>query len=140
VVTVLVGPGLGHLSDRLGDRTCVLLLGEVLGVAGLVCFALGGPVWLVGPGVLFTAIAYGVVPPLLVAWMGDLTDREGRGPIVGAYQTMGDLGSGLGPLIAYPLLAAIGLRSVYALSAGFLASTIPLILATRGQEPGRAGK
>jgi len=139
VVTVLVGPGLGHLSDRLGDRTRVLLLGEVLGVVGLACFAVEGPGWLVAPGVLFAAMAYGVVPPLLVAWMGDLTAREGRGPIVGAYQTMGDLGSGLAPLIAYPLLAAIGLRSVYALSAGLLALTVPLILATMRQKPKATG-
>ena len=80
---------------------------------------------------LFTSIAYGVVPPLLVAWMGEQTSPVGRGPIVGGYQMMGDLGSGLGPLVAYLLLELFDLRLVYGLSAGFLALTIPLILRAR---------
>ena len=134
VVTALVSPALGYLSDRLGDRTRVLLLGELLGVAGLLCMAANGPLWLIGPAVLLVAVAYGVVPPLLVAWMGDLTTGQRRGPILGAYQTMGDLGSGLGPLVAYPLLEAMGFHSVYALSAACLALTVPLILATRRQK------
>jgi MFS family permease len=66
-----------------------------------------------------------------MSWMGDLTRRGGRGTLVGAYQTMGDIGSGLGPLIAYPLMAAIGARPVYLICAALLALTIPLILAAR---------
>lgn len=131
VVTVLVGPGLGYLSDRLGDRTYVLLLGEALGVAGLLCLAVGGSPWLVGAGVLFAACAYGVVPPMLVSWMGDLTRLGKRGSIVGGYQTLGDLGSGTGPLVAYALVALVGTRPVYGLSAGLLFLSIPLILAAR---------
>ena len=131
IVTVLVGPGLGYLSDRLGDRTRVLILGEALGVAGLACLALGGATWLVGIGVLLAAAAYGIVPPMLVSWMGDLTRSGQRGAIVGGYQTMGDLGSGLAPLVAYPLLTLLGTRPVYGLSAALLALTIPFILKAR---------
>jgi len=68
---------------------------------------------------------------MLMSWMGDLTLRGGRGPLVGAYQTMGDLGSGLGPLIAYPLMAALGTRPVYLLCAALLSLTVPLILWAR---------
>ena len=132
VLTVMAAPGLGHLSDHLCDRSRVLLLGEALGMSGLSCFAVGSSFWLVGAGVLFVAIVYGVVPSLLVAWMGDLTSEEGRGQILGIFQTMGDLGSGLGPLVAYALLPLLGIGAVYGLSAGFLALTIPLILKTRG--------
>jgi MFS family permease len=135
VATVLVGPSLGYLSDRLGDRTYVLLLGEALGVAGLLCLAVGGSPWLVGAGVLLAACAYGVVPPMLVSWMGDLTSLGKRGSIVGGYQTMGDLGSGTGPLVAYALVALVGTRSVYGLCAGLLFLSIPLILAARRSNP-----
>jgi len=131
VVTALVSPALGRVSDRLGDRSHVLLMGELVGVAGLLCFAANGPIWLIGLGVLLVAVAYGVVPPLLVAWIGDLTAAQGRGPILGAYQTMGDLGSGLGPLVAYPLLAAMGLRPAYGLCAVCLSLTVPVILVAR---------
>ncbi len=131
LLSVLSGPLFGHLSDRLGDRTLVLLLGEGCGVAGLLCFAAGDGLALIVAGVVLTALAYGVVSPMLVSWMGDLTRRGGRGSIVGAYQTMGDLGSGLGPLVAYPLMALWGPPPVYLLSAVLLAGTIPLILWAR---------
>jgi MFS family permease len=131
LLSVLSGPVFGHLSDRLGERTHVLLLGEICGVLGLLCFAAGDGLAMIVGGVVLTALAYGIVSPMLVSWMGDLTQRGGRGSIVGAYQTMGDLGSGLGPLAAYPLMALWGPPPVYLLSAVLLALTIPLILWAR---------
>jgi MFS family permease len=131
VVSVLVGPTLGILSDLLGDRTQVLIVGEVLGMVALACLAVGGSPWLIGLGVLFTAVAYGMVPPMLLSWMGDLTHTGKRGATVGGYQTMGDLGSGLGPLVAYALAAVWGLQTVYGLSALLLGLTVPLILRVR---------
>jgi DHA1 family multidrug resistance protein-like MFS transporter len=131
VVTVAVGPGLGYLSDRLRSRPGVLLFGEVVGVVGLAFFAAGQSLGMILIGVVLAAIAYGVVPPLLVAWMGDLSRAEGRGSLVGAYQTMGDLGSGLAPVLVYPLLDSWGVRPVYGASAAFLALTIPLVVVSR---------
>lgn len=137
VVSVLVGPTLGYLSDVLGDRTRVLILGEVLGMAALACLALDGALWVTGVGVLLAAMAYGIVPPMLVSWMGDLTRTGERGAIVGGYQTMGDVGSGLGPLVAYALAAAWGLPAAYGLSAALCALTVPLILLVRSRAAGR---
>jgi MFS family permease len=140
VISVLAGPSLGYLSDVLGDRTRMLLLGEALGVAGLACFAAGEAIWLVGLGVVLAALAYGVIPPMLVSWMGDLTRPGERGIMVGGYQTMGDIGSGLGPLVAYALVALVGVRPMYTMAAIALSLTIPLILWARRQsaraEPG----
>ena len=133
VVSVLVGPALGYLSDVLGDRTRVLILGEVLGMGALACLALGGSPWVAGAGVLLAAMAYGVVPPMLVSWMGDLTRTGERGTIVGGYQTTGDLGSGLGPLVAYALAALWSLPVVYGLSAALCGLTVPLILFVRAR-------
>lgn len=137
VVSVLVGPALGYLSDVLGDRTRVLILGETLGMGALTCLALGRAPWVAGVGVLLAAMAYGIVPPMLVSWMGDLTRTGERGVIVGGYQTMGDIGSGLGPLVAYALAASQGLSWAYGLSAALSALTVPLILFTRSRSPGR---
>ncbi|MGI6206642.1 MAG: MFS transporter [Anaerolineae bacterium] len=139
VTTIITSPALGHLSDRLGDRGHVLILGEVLGVAGLAAFAGSTSPALIGAGVLLAAVAYGVVPPMLVAWLGDLTSAGSRGRHVGGYQTAGDLGSGLGPLVAYALLPMMGIQWVYGLSAAFLALTVPLILWARARAP-RKGK
>jgi len=133
VVSVVVGPTLGYLSDILGDRTRVLILGEVLGMGALGCLALGHSAWVAGVGVLLAAVAYGVVPPMLVSWMGDLTRAGERGIIVGGYQAMGDVGSGLGPLTAYALVALWGLPWVYGLSATLCGLTMPLILHVRAR-------
>jgi MFS family permease len=130
-LTVLVGPLLGYLSDRLRDRSLVLLLGEAAGVLSLAMLALGDQLWLAALGVALAAVAYGVVPPMLMSWLGDLTRPGERGRLVGAYQTSGDIGSGLGPLVAYAWVASLGTGPVYAICAAALACSIPLILWAR---------
>ena len=138
VLTVLVAPSAGYLSDRLGRRKHVLLLGEALGIAGLVTLAASHALWPVGLGMLLLACAYGLIPSMLATWMGDLTEASsGRGPAIGSYQTLGDLGSGLGPLVAYPLIAFWGVRLTYGLAASALALTVPLLLWAREGLEGR---
>ncbi|NLT43694.1 MAG: MFS transporter [Anaerolineae bacterium] len=127
VTTIVASPALGHLSDRLGSRRKVLVLGEVLGVVALLAFARSTDTLFIGAGVLLAAVAYGVVPPLLMAWLGDLTAAGSRGRHVGGYQTAGDLGSGLGPLAAYAVIPVLGIQWVYGLSGALLALTVPLI-------------
>ena len=131
ILSVVTGAGAGYLSDRLGDRSPVLLLGEVSGVTGLILLALSRSSLPIGAGILFGATAYGIVPPMVMSWMGDLSETERHGRTVGIYQTMGDLGSGIGPLVAYALVQAVGIQWVYAASAGLLCFTIPLILRVR---------
>lgn len=140
VTTIVASPALGHVSDRLGSRLHILVLGEVLGVVGLMVFAGRPTPVFIAAGVLLAAVAYGVVPPMLMAWLGDLTQAGSRGRHVGGYQTAGDLGSGLGPLVAYALLPFIGILWVYGLSAVLLALTVPLIVwAGRSGRMGAAG-
>ncbi len=133
VTTILAAPGIGQISDRLGERVHMLVVGEVLGVAGLAAFALSASPAFIVAGVLLAAVAYGVVPPLLVAWLGDLTRTGSRGRHVGGYQTAGDLGSGIGPLAAYFFLPYLGLQAIYGAGALLLALTVPLILWAGGQ-------
>ena len=128
VITALVGPLLGHLSDLLQSRARVLILGEACGVLGLAVCGLSGHPVAIAAGLVLTAVAYGIVPSLLMAWAGDITDAANRGPVVGAYQTLGDLGSGVAPAVVYPLMALIGLAPVYLASAACLVATIPLIV------------
>jgi MFS family permease len=135
VLTMLTAPGAGHLSDRLGDRSPVVILGEITGVAGLIWFALGSSMPTIAVGIVLIATVYGVIPPLVMAWMGDLCRADRRGSTVGIYQTMGDLGSGLGPLVAYWLLERAGIHWVYGISAGCLALTVPLVLGIRRRSP-----
>jgi len=113
-------PAIGALSDRSGRRTRALILVESSGVLSLVLLAFGrGPV-LLAFGIGIACIAYGVAPALLLAWLGD--HSIGRsGAAIGGFQTAGDLGSGLGPLLAYPLIAWIGIHATYAVAAVLIA-------------------
>ena len=105
----------------------MLVLGELLGAAGLLLLALAKAPWVAGLGVLLAAAAYGMVPTMLVAWLGDLTLPGERGLLIGAYQTLGDLGCGVGPLAAYALLAWLNLPALYGLSALALLLMVPFI-------------
>jgi MFS family permease len=136
LVTVSAGPALGHLSDRLNDRPLVLVLGLGAGVAGLLTLAATrgpGPLLL---GVALVAIAYGIVPPILISWLGDLTPPHERSGILGVFQAVGDLGSGLGPLFAYRLVQIVDIGVVYVVCALLLALLAPFILRSRRAHAG----
>ncbi len=140
LVTVVVGPGLGHVSDRLQDRATLLSAGAIAGACGLGLFAIGESLVVVMVGVLLTAIAYGIMPPLLMAWLGDITPTTRHSSAVSAYQTMGDLGSGLAPILVYWLLEALSIRTVYLISAGCLLLAVPFITRMRALERRRASR
>ncbi|MCD6518511.1 MAG: MFS transporter [Anaerolineae bacterium] len=133
VITVLTGPSLGYISDRLRSRSSILILGEILGITALITLGATSSLWGLGLGVLTAAMAYGIIPPMLLAWIGDLSDAGKRGGLVGSYQTMGDLGSGLGPLVAYALTNKLGISNVYLISGVALVLSIPLILLAKKQ-------
>jgi len=125
-----INPAIGALSDHLGNRGIVILFAELAGAAGLALLAIGRSFWTTGLGILIFSCGFSSVPGLLLAWMGDLTN-ERRGVAVGIYQTMGDLGSGIGPIIAYPMVVFLGIRSVYALAGGILGLAAVLLLNPR---------
>jgi len=111
VTTVVVG----RYSDRLTNRAALTL--PALGVlaAGFVVLAFV-PVL---PAVLFAVALVGVGvggsnPPLL-AYLGDISPDDDLGKLGGVYNTFGDLGSTLGPLVALPLVSAVGFRVEYLL-------------------------
>jgi len=127
VVSILVGPLLGALSDRLGQRVGLIALGFGLGAAGLGLLALPHTWPTLAIAVLASAVAYGLVPPLMVARIGDLTQGQ-RGGAISGYQIAGDLGSGLGPLAAYALIEAFGMSTTYGLSGALLFGLVILAL------------
>ena len=67
------------------------------------------------------AVAGGSVQALTTALTGDLVKQAQRGRAIGLLHTAGDLGSALGPLVAYALMSWIQLPGVYILCAVLLA-------------------
>ena len=119
-------PVMGSLSDAEAGRWRLMpwtLLAAAVGMALLAC----GPPLLLVIGALLGAVASGGLQALIVALTGDLTPASRRGRSVGLLQTLGDIGSAAGPLLAYALLPYLGLAGVYFLCAGLLLLTLILL-------------
>jgi MFS family permease len=69
-------------------------------------------------GLPLTAVASSSNQGLSTALVGDLSSEAQRGRFLGILFTVGDLGSAIGPLLAYALLPLWGIAGVYWLSAG----------------------
>jgi len=125
LLSMVAAPITGWLSDQLHSRWRVILVGLFAGVVGMALFAWGMPIAIVG-GALLSAIAGGSLQALATTLVGDLSLVARRGRALGVLYTMGDLGSALGPPIAYALIPLISLRGAYLGCAGLFAITLLL--------------
>ncbi len=119
-LSMLVAPLAGTLSDRLGNRWLVMVVSLAAGAVGLGLTGAAG-LWPVLIGILVGAAASGSVQSLATTLTGDLVGRAQRGRAIGLQHTVGDLGSALGPPVAYALLPLIGLPGIYWLCAALFA-------------------
>jgi len=119
-LSMLVAPLAGALSDRLGNRWLVMVGSLAAGAVGLGLTGAAGR-WPALLGILGGAAASGSVQSLATTLTGDLVGRAQRGRAIGLQHTVGDLGSALGPPVAYALLPLIGLQGVYWLCAALFA-------------------
>lgn len=127
-VSIIGAPLGGVLSDRLGNRWLVTTITTLLGMVGFFLIAGKNPVMLL-LGVMVGAGASGSLQTLTSALAGDTISHKQRGRSMGIMQTSGDLGSALGPLVAYALIPLTGLSGPYLLCAGlFLLGVLVLLL------------
>jgi MFS family permease len=132
---MMAGPISGHLSDLKGDRWLVVLGGIMIGIAGFGVLIFGRDIWTVALGVILIALSSGTLLTTLAALTGDLAASDRQGLAIGRLATAGDLGSAMGPLLAYSLLSLISLRWIYLLCGlTFVSSLLALRHAVAGQE------
>ncbi|WP_393992304.1 MFS transporter [Xanthobacter oligotrophicus] len=105
----------GYLSDRLGRRKPLILLGYGLGAASKPLFALAG-----APGVVLAArfadrIGKGMRGAPRDALVADVTPPEIRGRAYGVRQALDTAGAFIGPLLAIALMALLAddMRAVF---------------------------
>jgi len=109
----------GRFSDSMGRLTTVVpglaVFGSGFALTALVPTAPGvlAGVGLVGAGA-------GLTGPPLLAYLGDIAPGGDVGKLGGVYNVFGDLGSTLGPLVALPLAAEIGLSGEYLACVGLV--------------------
>ncbi len=114
-------------SDRLGNRWKVIAWGLAISATSMVLVTWSAPAVIL-TGLSLGAAASGSVQAVVTTLTGDLIGQGQRGRAVGLVHTVGDLGSALGPPVAYALLPGMGLRGVYLLCAGLFAAGLTLVL------------
>jgi MFS family permease len=114
MISILSAPAAGYISDRLGRRWPVVVLGLLLGAVGVWLMSRKVPAQALA-GALIAAITGGSVQSLVPAIIGDRVDEWQRGRALGVIYIAGDLGSTLGPPMALGLLNSdiISLGGVY---------------------------
>ena len=121
LIAMASSPLLGALSDRTANRWRVVAAGLIAGVAGFALLAIGTPGSILA-GVPLTALASGGNQSLSITLVSDMSREDQRSKRLGMLFTLGDLGSAVGPPLAYALIPWLGIRGNYLLSAGLLAS------------------
>jgi MFS family permease len=125
-VTVLAGAVFtilgGALSDSVGARMPVLVVFLVTACVGFGVLTLAPSFWYVVVACALIGAGQGGIGGPLTALLADLTAEDRMGRAMGTNNVLGDVGGGLGPLIALPFAETLGFELMYAVSA-----VIPLV-------------
>ena len=116
---LMLAPGFGHLSDRIGRGRIipVLLTMEAVAVAGL---ALASDRLLVIAATLAVFATSTALTAASDAAAGDLAPPERRAQVLSGYSDWMDIGAALGPPLAFMLAERLGLFPSYGCTAVLL--------------------
>ena len=115
--SMLGAPIVGFISDRLHGRRWVII-GAALVIGGGGLWFMGSPsLPLAFIGVLLSALTASGVQVLITAYVGDSTPPKLSGHTLSRIFTFGDLGSALGPPLAFLFLVSFPLASLFRLCA-----------------------
>ncbi|MBN1965997.1 MAG: MFS transporter, partial [Anaerolineae bacterium] len=127
VIGLVASPAAGWVSDRTGSRWGPVVLSVLGGTAILAIIAAGSGAPLIAAIVLNSA-AMSVIQTQVMALIGDHSRSDRQGRVLGILNTIGDLGSAAGPLLAYNLLLpAFDLAGTFWLMAGVLGLLLPWV-------------
>jgi MFS transporter, DHA1 family, multidrug resistance protein len=132
VTTLLVRPGIGVVSDRVGRRS-VIVAG--LTICSLAVFSLSlatGPASVAAVVVIYAAGA-AITTAATAAYITDITRRARYGAAHGVFGTIYDIGDALGPIAAGLLVAAVGYLLMFRIMAAIaVVMALAFALVTRG--------
>jgi MFS family permease len=123
-VSLITSPLAGWLSDFSGQRWGLVLFALLLGVVALGLTAVGSGVVVV-VATMAGAVTTSVLQTQVMTLIGDHSAANQHGRILGILNTIGDLGSAAGPLLAYTLLPLIALKGIFWAAAVVLALMLP---------------
>jgi MFS family permease len=112
IISLVGAPIAGTMSDHLPGRWGLLSLSLAVSAIGMAILPMPGITALLG-GIIISALAAGGVQSLTTALVGDISKAQEHGKHLAIFNIAGDLGSAIGPLVAYALLPLTGLVAVY---------------------------
>lgn len=132
---MLVGAALtGILSPRLGPRRLLIVAAIILPIGMLVCAAApAAGLFIAGRAVV--GVGVGMVPPVLLALVADLSAAERRSRNVGIVMAGMALGGLTAPLVAAALLPAQSFRWIYVIGALPALVAIPFVIRLFPESP-----
>jgi MFS family permease len=133
IVSLITSPLAGWLSDASHQRWGLVVFALLLGVAALGLTAVGTGLVVV-LATMLGAVTTSILQTQVMTLIGDHSAANQRGRILGILNTIGDLGSAAGPLLAYALLPLIHLSGVFWAAAVVLALMLPSTIWIARQE------
>jgi MFS family permease len=122
----------GYASDRLQSRVPTLLLFLGATSLGFVLFAMADSVASLAAACALVGAGQGGTSGPLMALLADLVPAEEMGRAVGTNNVFGDIGGGFGPIVALPLVDAVGFWPVYLACAALpLGAAVVLVVGVR---------
>ncbi|MDJ1433445.1 MFS transporter [Halostagnicola sp. A-GB9-2] len=106
----------GVISDSVGARVPILVFFLITNCLGFVVLILSPSFWYVVIACALIGAGQGGVGGPLTALLADLTPEDRMGRAMATNNVLGDVGGGLGPLIAVPVAEAVGFSFIYTLS------------------------
>ena len=127
-----LSPLMGHVSDSVFGRKQVIVGGLIVGILSFGLLTYATSLRAIVAGVTVGAISTAAIGATLAASLGDQTPDGKQGVVVGAYSTLGDIGSAAAPFLAFALQPVAPLRWMYLLCAGAFLAGLALVWGSRG--------
>jgi MFS family permease len=132
VSLALFSPLAGHVSDRTGSRTPIMVVGSLLAAGCFAVFMISGNAILILISVLLLGVSMALTIPLSQVLIGETFSGIGSGLAVSATNTAGRVAASLPGMVGGLILQVSGtFTAVWGLALIFGAARIPFLLAVR---------
>ncbi|WP_411735513.1 MFS transporter [Paenibacillus sp. M2] len=133
ISTLAAAPFVGYLSDRLGDRLLLCMLGMFLiGIEVAVFLSTSSHLW-VYVGMLIGGVGGACYMDSFFAHIGDHIPDESRSSVIGKIVSAAEIGSIISPLVAALLMEVGSLYSVFVFNLVLIAAAIVVQAVMRSQ-------
>ncbi|WP_339190880.1 MFS transporter [Paenibacillus sp. FSL R5-0490] len=133
ISTLAAAPYVGYLSDRLGDRLLLCMLGMFLiGIEVVVFLSTSSHLW-VYVGMLIGGVGGACYMDSFFAHIGDHVPDESRSSVIGKIVSAAEIGSIVSPLVAALLTEVGSLYSVFVFNLVLIAAAIVVQAAMRSR-------